>query len=602
MFLRVFEQNRLVFAGEFHGVVELGRQSDPAEVVYCARPLQARSRVVIARLDEQSVSRRHLEVEEVTSGRVRVKNLSSLIRLTLETGEGLEPEAVTEADLPVGLMIGRKRVQIDARNEETEELAIQGLEEATLVPGRSLAQGRLPSFDFNLAGTIGPEAVVRWLQTVMEVLQSSANTADFFRRAARGILDVVGFDVGYLLLRDRDGWRVVEQSSTVAEPDYRPSQRVLGRLCHDRRTLWQEPGSDDSSQSLVGIKAVVASPILNRHGEVIGALYGERLHRGGLPGIPRVEKVDAMLIELLASSVAAGLDRLEQEKATTAARVQFEQFFTPELARELAVRPDLLKGQERDVTLLFADIWGFSKLSERLGSAGTMRLIGETMGVLSECVLAHRGVLVDYIGDELIAMWGAPKDEPEHPRLACLAALEIERRLPALNERWIEELGEPIRLGIGINTGSAHVGNTGTSHKFKYGALGNTVNLASRVQGATRHLKTGIMMTDATHRRLGGEFSTRRLGKVAVVNLVDPIELYELVATGTPGWSELACAYQQALAAFERQDFSEAACVLGGLLKEHPGDGPSLQLLSRTVDSMLRGPEGFDPVLRLKAK
>ena len=139
----------------------------------------------------------------------------------------------------------------------------------------------------------------------------------------------------------------------------------------------------------------MAAPILNSRGEATGALYGERLMGGRVLGMPRVAKVEAMLIELLASGVAAGLARLEQENATMAARVQFEQFFTPELAQELAARPDLLSGQDREVTLLFADIRGFSRLSEGLGPAGTMRWIGDTMGVISECILAHRGVLVD---------------------------------------------------------------------------------------------------------------------------------------------------------------------------------------------------------------
>ena len=231
-----------------------------------------------------------------------------------------------------------------------------------------------------------------------------------------------------------------------------------------------------------------------------------------------------------------------------------------------------------------------------------MRWIGDAMGVLSECVLAHRGVLVDYIGDELIAMWGAPKEEPEHPRLACLAALDILARLPALNERWLDELGEPIGLGIGINTGIAQVGNTGSVHKFKYGALGNTVNVASRVQGATRYLKSDVLVTGSTHCRIGPGFSTRRLGKVAVVNIAEPQELHELALAGRPDWEELKRGYDLALTQFEAQDFREAARTLGNLLADHPADGPSLLLLSRTVDYMFRGAEGFDPVFRLSGK
>jgi adenylate cyclase len=601
--IRVFEQDRQVFAGEFDGVVELGRQTDATESVHTGRPLLDRGRVVIARFDEQTVSRRHLEVERLPSGRVRLKNLSGVNALTLRNGVEMGPNACAEVATPAILTIGRKVVQIEQTDAESDGTPIQGLDEATQIPGRSPATGRLPPLDLSTSRGIETEALVRWLQAVMDVLQSAASSSDFFKRAAMGIIEVVGLDFGYVLLRDGEDWQVVESGAGPAEPDWRPSRRVLARLRAERRTFWQEPDKEgDAFCSLVGVRSVVAAPILNGSGEVIGALYGERQLGGRALGLPRVAKVDAMLLELLASSVAAGLARLRQENATMAARVQFEQFFTPELAHELAVRPDLLSGQDREVTLLFADIRGFSRHSERLGPAGTMRWIGDTMGVISECILAHRGVLVDYIGDELIAMWGAPKEEPEHPRLACLAALDIVARLPSLSERWLGEFGEPTSLGIGINTGIAQVGNTGSVYKFKYGALGNTVNIASRVQGATRHLNCDILLTGSTHSRIGAGFSTRRLGKVAVVNITEPIDLHELVPPGKPRWAEQTRGYNQALAQFEARNFSEAARTLGNLLADHPGDGPSLLLLSRTVDYLFRGAEGFDPVFRLAAK
>ncbi len=117
----------------------------------------------------------------------------------------------------------------------------------------------------------------------------------------------------------------------------------------------------------------------------------------------------------MASGIAAGLARVKEEQAAAAARVQFEQFFTPQLAAQLERDPRLLEGRDADVTLLFADIRGFSHVSERLGPERTMAWIQDTMGALSDCVLAYDGVLVDYIGDELMAMWGAPRRKPITP-------------------------------------------------------------------------------------------------------------------------------------------------------------------------------------------
>src|SRR5262249_55483309 len=161
------------------------------------------------------------------------------------------------------------------------------------------------------------------------------------------------------------------------------------------------------------------------------------------------------------SGVAAGLARLEQEQAALAAQVRFEQFFTPELSRQLAARPGLLESRDCEVTALFCDIRGFSRISERLGPAQTVTWMSDVLGSLSDCVLAHRGVLVNYVGDELLAMWGAPEEQPDHAMLACRAALAMLEQLPVLSRRWRDLLQEEMSFGIGINTGQACVGNIG---------------------------------------------------------------------------------------------------------------------------------------------
>jgi adenylate cyclase len=127
-------------------------------------------------------------------------------------------------------------------------------------------------------------------------------------------------------------------------------------------------------------------------------------------------------------------------------------------------------------------------------------------------------------GDELIAMWGAPVDQPDHATLSARAAVDMLAAVPRINERWAATLGETMDLGIGINSGVARVGNTGSRHKFKYGPLGNTVNLASRVQGATKYVRSRILVTDATRSRMGSGFASRRVCQVRVVNIAEPVE------------------------------------------------------------------------------
>ena len=234
-----------------------------------------------------------------------------------------------------------------------------------------------------------------------------------------------------------------------------------------------------------------------------------------------------------------------------------------------------------------------------------MDWIGGVLSTLSDEVAAVGGVLVDYVGDELLAMWGAPSPQENHAVLACRAAQLMLRAVPAINARWQPEIGCPTAFGIGLNSAVARVGNTGSTRKFKYGPLGNGVNLASRVQGATKYLRVPAIITGSTHRALDGTFLTRHLCTVRVVNIVEPVDLYELDALSQGAdavRAELFGLYETARRAFDAGNFSEAASRLGDLLGRFPQDGPALVLLSRAVDCMLHEPAAFSPVWTLPGK
>ena len=158
------------------------------------------------------------------------------------------------------------------------------------------------------------------------------------------------------------------------------------------------------------------------------------------------------------------------------------------------------------MTLLFCDVRGFSRVSEKLGPAGSLRWMNDVMTELSGCVLAEGGVLVDYVGDEVMAMWGAPQDQPDQADRAVRAALAMLAALPASTAAGRQAWATTTEIGVGVNTGPAQVGNTGSRFKFKYGPLGNTVNLGSRVQGLTKYLKRPLLVTRATRERLGDGF------------------------------------------------------------------------------------------------
>ncbi len=606
--LCVYENDKLMFDRTLSKPVEIGREQNQSEQVPYAEPkdLGDRLRLVIAGKDEAGVSRTHALLQPAINGKIRVSNRSSTLEILVADVTALKPNsAPVEVSVPLTLFLGNRKIQVT--RGDLREAGLHSLSDSTRSPGRPVDMPSL-QYTMTLAGAgVGVAETVAWLRAAMDVLMSAVGSTAFFQKAAQAAVDLVGLTSSQVLLVDGAEWNPVAWHNAVGPagltPTHEPSKRVLAKVREERKTFWQtRRRPEDFEDSLHTVKVVVASPILNRQGEVIGALYGDRHAGQETAGTMPLTKLEAMLMELLAGGVAAGLARVEQERAALAARVQFEQFFTPELAHQLAANPDMLKGSDAEVTILFCDLRRFSHFSERLGPTKTVEWISDVMETLSDCVLAHRGVVVDYIGDELMAMWGAPEKQVNHAELACQAALAMCAQLPKLNERWQPVLGEPMDLGIGLNTGAARVGNTGSKRKFKYGPLGNTVNLASRVQGATKYLKINLLATGGTRLALGSVCDARRIGKVRVNNITEPVELYELRGCNDAAWVSLKAGYELALTAYEAEEFGRAVRGLGNLLADHPGDGPSLVLLSRAVNALVEEPKPFDAVWPLPGK
>jgi adenylate cyclase len=595
--IRVYEKQHLLHTAEITEPVEIGRQHDEKELLFGQTAVTGRHRFVVAALNELNISRQHVLLESRGSDQIRITNLSKNRPVYVAGFPVLKPSSAPgEFSLPVLLTLGDKSFRILAPEQASAPLST--LAEATRPPGLlDKDSACFATLRLSPSGAVAMEDIVGWLERAMEVLQSAANSSDFFEKAAKAAVELVGLDSGAVLLLEGGTWKAVA-SHAGAMPGPPPSQRILAKVREEKRTFWrlQSPSTREDG-SLTGVQAVVAAPILDRKSQVIGALYGDRQTQ--LPAASKaITMLDAMLVELLARGVATGLARLDQENAL----IRLEQFFTPDLARQLVARPELLQGRDAQVTLLFCDVRGFSAITERLGTAKTMEWIGNVLEVISDCVLAHRGVVVDYVGDAIMAMWGMPEEQPNHAELACRAALDMLGQLPKLNERWQAVLGEPTDLGIGINSGPARVGNTGSPRKLKYGPLGKPVNLASRVQGATKYLRVKILVTGDTQAQLSAAFETRRLCKVRVVNIKETPDLYEIRPPHHPDWPALKHEYERALGAFERQEFGDVVQTLGALVHRFPNDGPSLVLLSRAVSQMVRGPGEFDDVWELPGK
>jgi adenylate cyclase len=598
--MRVYDNER-VYIAELSGTAEIGRQLTKDEAQPSHSKLSEGWRVVIAPLEEITISRRHLEVKPLPDGRFQLNNKSVNQVVGLPSGQELQPGTMCQVSLPVVIRVGKKTLRMQTAEEE-ESLA--SLPMATLAPGAmSMVSGLQATFARSGAAAMEADQLTAWIDAFLGLLHSAAGSEDFYVKAARALVDLVKLDSGRVLFRAGENWSETAVQTAArhpADPEWQPSRRVLGQVLREKKTFWQVPDSKISA-STRGVDAVVAAPILDRKGDVIGALYGERRQIGAQVQRP-ISQLEAMLVEVLASGVAAGLARVEQEQAALRVRLQMEQYFGQRLAGKLVDHPELLVGRDTAISVLFCDIRGFSRISEKLGPARTVDWISDVMSVLSQCVQDSEGVVVDYIGDELMAIWGAPEDQPDHARRACRTALAMFASLVPLNERWQAVLHEPLDLGIGINSGNAQVGNVGSKLRLKYGAMGNTVNLGSRVQGATKHLKTSMLITESTRAGLDESFATRRICQVRVVNIAQPVALHELVGPSKSSWAGLKLDYEQALDAFTQGQFRPACRILGRLILDHPNDGPTLLLLARAVNCLVEEPEPFDPVMVLAGK
>jgi adenylate cyclase len=337
-------------------------------------------------------------------------------------------------------------------------------------------------------------------------------------------VELVDLELGMVILRRNNKWEIAGYHAISDTVNSRYSRTLLNHVVEERRTFYQDADSRKiEANSLANVEAVVVSPIYGLNDEVTGVLYGSRTW-GGL-GRGKIRPLEAQVVQLLAANVGDNIART----LATKTRVQFEQFFSPELVRELERDPKLLEGRNQEVTILCSDLRGFTAMSERLGPETTCRVIRDIMEKLTDQIVKHGGVIIDYAGDGILAMWNAPVPQEDHVTRACRAGLAMLEELPAINAKWQETVGGPLAIGVGINTGMAQVGNTGSSRKLKYGPHGMTVNLASRVQDATKKVGTSFLISHSVRQKLPELFTVRKVGSVELKGISEPVPLYELM-------------------------------------------------------------------------
>jgi adenylate cyclase len=185
-----------------------------------------------------------------------------------------------------------------------------------------------------------------------------------------------------------------------------------------------------------------------------------------------------------------------------------------------------LGGERREISILFSDIRGFTTLSEKMEPEEVVSFLNKYLGVMVGVITRHGGTLDKFIGDGIMAIFGAPLDLESHTDSAVRAALEMREKLEVVNEELEREDGVSIRIGIGINTGEVIVGNIGSEQKMEYTAIGDHVNLAARIESLNKEHDTDILISENTSSRLGGGFGLRDMGEMKVKGKEEAVRIF----------------------------------------------------------------------------
>lgn len=298
------------------------------------------------------------------------------------------------------------------------------------------------------------------------------------------------------------------------------------------------------------------------------------------------------------------------EKEKGFLRSAFSHYLSAEVIKQIIANPDKLKlgGEERGMTAIFTDIQGFSTLAENMRPVELVAMLNRYLTGMSDIVLELGGTIDKYEGDAIIAFFGAPLDMEDHAKKAILAAVRMKRKEKELNQQFLGEniLTMPIKTRIGINTGQMVVGNMGTDKKMDYTIIGDSVNLAARLEGVNKRYGTYVCVSEYTKDAAGDSFIYRRLDRIRVVGKAIPIRIFEVVEekgildTNT---EEALLAYETGQTFFEEKKWKKALVYFERALKLNPEDGPSLRFIA-TCNEYIKNPppENWDGVYRMDQK
>jgi len=321
--------------------------------------------------------------------------------------------------------------------------------------------------------------------------------------------------------------------------------------------------------------------------------------------------VDAVLLSAslgLAFAMSSAFSYATEGRQRRQIKQVFTHYMSDLLIQDLLKNPDKVRlgGEKRVLTVFFSDLAGFTSLSEKLTPEKVVMLLNRYLTAMTDIILASGGLIDKYEGDAIMAFWGAPLPQEDHALRACRAALENQSRLAELRQEFIATGLPPVHARIGINTGEMIIGNMGSSQRFDFTVIGDSVNLASRLEGAGKEYGTSILIAEETYRRASDGVEVRELDLLRVKGKDKPVRIYELLSrkgeldpTKQKGYDLFAMGLEQ----YRKQQWQAAIDYFHQVLSLMPEDGPARTFIKRCEQFKQTPPEtDWDGVYTLATK
>ena len=296
-----------------------------------------------------------------------------------------------------------------------------------------------------------------------------------------------------------------------------------------------------------------------------------------------------------------------EERERKKIRGAFQYYLTASVVNEILKDPSKLKlgGDKKHLSVLFSDIRGFTSISEKLSPEELVHLLNEYLTAMTDVVFKYDGLLDKYIGDAIMAVFGAPLHQPDHALRACRTGIEMMSALRRLREKWATEGRPDVNIGVGINSGDMVVGNMGSEMRFDYTVMGDSVNLASRLEGTNKEYGTNIIISEFTYEMVKDELFCRKLDAVRVKGKNLPVRIFELLGERRDAhlWQEFVGRFESGLAKYRAGNWDEAIAEFKGVLDVRPEDIPARMYIDRCEALKANPPDGeWDGVFTMTKK